>query len=106
MEKNCKLQIEECESQIKHGFPRGTASVSPSPLSCNFQFAFGNFHFAILLSLLFCLTGCSPVGPSTAPDDHLYPLPDFSLTERSGKPIHKSDLAGKVWVAAFVFTRC
>jgi len=34
------------------------------------------------------------------------PLPDFSLTERSGKTITLPDLAGKVWVADFIFTRC
>lgn len=35
-----------------------------------------------------------------------FPLPDFTLTERSGRPVTKADLAGKVWVASFVFTRC
>ncbi|MGL6074934.1 MAG: SCO family protein [Fimbriiglobus sp.] len=34
------------------------------------------------------------------------PLPEFRLTERSGKTVTKEDLKGKVWVAAFVFTRC
>lgn len=34
------------------------------------------------------------------------PVPDFTLTERSGKPISRADLLGKVWVASFVFTRC
>lgn len=33
-------------------------------------------------------------------------VPDFSLTERSGRTISKSDLLGKVWVANFIFTRC
>ncbi|MFO0948752.1 MAG: SCO family protein [Planctomycetota bacterium] len=33
-------------------------------------------------------------------------LPDFSLTERSGKTVTKTDLLGKVWVAGFIFTRC
>ena len=34
------------------------------------------------------------------------PVPDFAFTERSGKPIARADLLGKVWVASFVFTRC
>jgi protein SCO1 len=34
------------------------------------------------------------------------PLPDFRLTERSGQTVTKADLKGKIWVAAFVFTRC
>ncbi len=35
-----------------------------------------------------------------------FPIEDFTLTERSGKKMSKSDLLGKVWVASFVFTRC
>ncbi len=35
-----------------------------------------------------------------------FPLPDFTFTERGGKPFGKCDLEGKVWVASFVFTRC
>jgi cytochrome oxidase Cu insertion factor (SCO1/SenC/PrrC family) len=31
---------------------------------------------------------------------------EFSLTERGGKAVTPKDLAGKVWVAGFVFTRC
>jgi cytochrome oxidase Cu insertion factor (SCO1/SenC/PrrC family) len=38
-----------------------------------------------------------PVGPT---------VPEFSLTERSGRPITRADLLGKVWIADFVFTRC
>ncbi len=34
------------------------------------------------------------------------PVPDFSLTERSGKTVTRDDLKGKVWVAGFIFTRC
>lgn len=34
------------------------------------------------------------------------PLPDFRLTERSGRRISLEDLRGKVWVADFIFTRC
>lgn len=34
------------------------------------------------------------------------PVPAFSLIERSGNPITNADLAGKVWIAGFVFTRC
>lgn len=33
-------------------------------------------------------------------------LPDFSLVERSGRPLTRADLAGRVWVANFIFTRC
>ncbi len=33
-------------------------------------------------------------------------VPPFSLTERSGKIITNHDLAGKIWIADFVFTTC
>lgn len=33
-------------------------------------------------------------------------VPSFSLTERDGKTVTLNDLAGTVWVADFVFTRC
>ena len=33
-------------------------------------------------------------------------LPDFSLVERSGDPLTRADLTGKVWVANFIFTSC
>jgi protein SCO1/2 len=32
--------------------------------------------------------------------------PDFNLTERSNRKVTRQDLAGKVWVADFIFTRC
>ncbi|MEK6643431.1 MAG: SCO family protein [Planctomycetota bacterium] len=33
-------------------------------------------------------------------------LPEFTLTERSGKTVTLNDLRGKVWVADFIFTGC
>lgn len=47
-----------------------------------------------------------PNGQEQEQDDFKGRLPAFSLTERSGKTVTKEDLRGKVWVAAFVFTRC
>lgn len=34
------------------------------------------------------------------------PAPDFSLVERSGRPVSSRDLAGRVWIADFIYTRC
>ena len=31
--------------------------------------------------------------------------PEFELTERSGRTVSSKELAGKVWVADFIFTR-
>jgi protein SCO1 len=33
-------------------------------------------------------------------------VPDFTLTERSGRAVRRADLAGKVWVATFIYTQC
>lgn len=33
-------------------------------------------------------------------------VPDFSLTERSGRKVSLADLKGKVWVAQFFYTHC
>jgi protein SCO1 len=33
-------------------------------------------------------------------------VPPFSLVERSGRTVREADLAGHVWVADFIFTRC
>lgn len=45
---------------------------------------------------------------STRPDAPpvLAEVPDFELTTSRGEPFSKQDLAGKVWVVGFVFTRC
>jgi cytochrome oxidase Cu insertion factor (SCO1/SenC/PrrC family) len=58
--------------------------------------------FALLLLGGALLSGCAP--KSTAPDYGT--VPDFSLTERSSRKVSRQDLAGKVWVADFIFTRC
>lgn len=33
-------------------------------------------------------------------------VPDFRLTERSGRAVTNADLAGEIWVANFIFTSC
>lgn len=52
------------------------------------------------------LLACS-TGPST---DELYPplgeVPAFSLQDQRGATVAKESLAGKVWVADFMFTSC
>ncbi len=47
------------------------------------------------------------VGTGTATELAVYgSVPAFSLVERSGQTISSRDLAGRVWVADFIFTRC
>jgi protein SCO1/2 len=33
-------------------------------------------------------------------------VPDFTLTERSGKSFSRAELDGKIWIADFIFTNC
>lgn len=46
------------------------------------------------------------VPPQSGPLPVIADVPDFSLTERSGRTITKADLLGNVWIADFIFTRC
>lgn len=34
------------------------------------------------------------------------PVPDFALTERSGRPVTRADLLDTVWLANFIYTQC
>jgi protein SCO1/2 len=57
-----------------------------------------------LVFALFCMLS---LGCAREPDlMTYYPVPDFSLTDQSGKTVTRADLAGKVWVADFIFTNC
>src|SRR5438128_9969684 len=47
-------------------------------------------------------TGCS----RSTDIPSYYPLPEFSLTDQAGKSVTLRDLAGRVWVADFIFTSC
>lgn len=33
-------------------------------------------------------------------------MPDFTLLDRSGRPVGRADLLGKVWLLNFIYTRC
>ncbi len=33
-------------------------------------------------------------------------VPDFNLTNQQGQPLQLSDMAGKIWIADFIFTNC
>lgn len=58
-------------------------------------------QFLVLLApLLLALSSCQSDLPV------YYPVPEFSLTERSGRTLTQRDLDGHVWVADFVFTNC
>jgi protein SCO1 len=65
----------------------------------------------VLISAIACSVKISrePSVPPRAGQDletEAYPLGDFELVERSGRTVHQTDLAGRVWIASFIFTRC
>lgn len=57
---------------------------------------------SLALSVTLLLTGCA--GSAVIPDYSA--VPEFSLTERSNRPVTRKDLDGQVWVADFIFTHC
>src|SRR5262245_29003563 len=62
--------------------------------------AAGMKRFGVLLFLV--VVGCS-----RAPELPVYStVPDFVLIERSKREVSSRELAGKVWVADFIFTSC
>ena len=62
----------------------------------------GTFIAALLLPNPWNHRGNNIVPPA----EQGFPVPAFSLTERSGETITKDDLLGKVWIASFIFTNC
>jgi cytochrome oxidase Cu insertion factor (SCO1/SenC/PrrC family) len=55
-----------------------------------------------LVFLLLFITSCSSGSELPVYSD----IPDFTLTERSGRTISMSELKGQVWIADFIFTHC
>ena len=44
--------------------------------------------------------------PETLTETVAVSVPNFSLTNQQGEPLGLSDMAGKIWVADFIFTNC
>ena len=58
------------------------------------------------LLCLLCLASCARPPSADGPGDLALPVGDFTLTDQDGREVRAADLAGKVWVASFIFTRC
>jgi protein SCO1/2 len=46
------------------------------------------------------------LAPPAPPLPTLGTLPAFALTDQDGRPFGSAELAGQVWLAGFIFTRC
>ena len=60
----------------------------------------------IVLVLLYRSADVSPSMPVSTELRKISTVPPCALTERSGKTITNQDLAGKIWIADFVYTTC
>jgi protein SCO1/2 len=54
-------------------------------------------------ALLICLTACVRRASSLPV---YYDVPTFDLVAQDGQPFHSAVLAGKIWVADFIYTTC
>jgi len=49
----------------------------------------------------------SPEQQKTTPQlKNFYPVPNFTLTERSERQVSNTDLLGNIWIVNFIFTNC
>jgi protein SCO1 len=58
-----------------------------------------------LLTILLCLAAASCSRPGSNLPDY-GKVPDFHMTDSTGQPFSSSALAGKVWVADFIYANC
>lgn len=85
-------------SSVRSARARSAPSLSLSPVPV---------RVLVLGTLLLSCSALScspPVRPPPLP--LLAQVPTFALTDHTGRPFGSADLAGKVWVANFIFTRC
>jgi len=59
--------------------------------------------FAVVISLALVLNACSQHTPSL---DVYGGVPVFELVAQDGQAFHSQSLAGKIWVADFIYTTC
>jgi protein SCO1 len=57
----------------------------------------------VVSALLFTLTACTRTTPAL---QVFGDIPQFELTAQNGQPFHSQALAGKIWVADFIYTTC
>src|SRR5262249_13942730 len=81
---------------------RGT-SVGPR-LLCS-EACMRPFVGVLAVGALACLPGCQSF-PYGVPSSVYGEVGDFSLTDQNGRTVRRQDLAGRLWAADFICTRC
>ena len=62
--------------------------------------------WAVFAILVLAVPGAALLWSQPPPLDNFGPIPEFSLTDQDAQPFTRSTMAGTVWVADFIFTRC
>ena len=78
------------------------------PVLTSYRLGLTTVAFSLLVGAAVA-TLLGPLAPRPAGEDlgsSALPLGAFRLERETGKPVGDADLAGKVWIAAFTFTRC
>lgn len=60
---------------------------------------------AYLLPLGAALFFCACTNPASKLPDYGF-VPPFTMTDSTGQPFDRAELAGKVWIADFIYTNC
>jgi cytochrome oxidase Cu insertion factor (SCO1/SenC/PrrC family) len=86
--------------------------MSDIDLALSRRLPWGLLVLALLLPAVLVLRdlarsrAATPTGVKAAELGDFGFVPDFSLTERSGRDLKRADLAGAPWIADFVYTSC
>ena len=81
----------------------------PPTVDASYRLGLSVLLGTVIASAGLCLAATLRTASAPAGHDlsaHPFELGQFQLTERSGKTITEADLAGRVWVASFIFTHC
>ena len=94
--------------RFNSSFPHGGRPNVTRSYRLGIQIVLGTVLISASCVLWSTVSRVAPV-PARAGQDlepGAFPLGDFQLVERSGRTVTQADLAGRVWVASFIFTRC
>lgn len=80
--------------------------MSPSPTQAQNRPPWRALSALLVLAAAGIAVGLWSLRPPAAAPPLLGEVPEFSLTERSGRTVRRADLDGRPWVADFIFTRC
>jgi protein SCO1/2 len=78
----------------------------PQPSTSPYRWLIVVLGLFIVVVLLYRSIDFSPPENTSTDLRKIAIVPPFALTERSGKTVTNHDLAGKIWIASFIYTTC